>query len=145
MWRNSGPLAIGGGDPVPPGAHRAGLGRRAVGNGSFPPLALRIGLRAHDADQEPFLGLLDILHPDGGQFRPPESAGEADQQQSAIANPDQPGGKGIDDGSQIVGEQRAACRFWAVPWTRRMPLSVSPTLRFSVSAGADDRPRGALC
>ncbi len=91
--------------PVPPGAHRAGLRRRAVRNRSFPSLALRIGLRAQDPDEQAFLGLLDMFHLDRRQLRPPESAGEADQQQGAIANADQAPGQGIDDSSQIAGEQ----------------------------------------
>jgi hypothetical protein len=73
----------GGGEPGIQRAHRAQLGP-AVGQGDDDGVRLRsLGLR--DRQPQSTVGLLQPLEPDGRQLRAAQRAGEADQQQGAVA------------------------------------------------------------
>ncbi len=61
--------------------------RAAVRDGHLPSLPFGIGLRAADLADQPFLRKLDVLPVERHQFGTAEGAGEADQQQSRIAQP----------------------------------------------------------
>ena len=99
-------VAAGGIAPGAEHAHRARGGFAAVGDADLPSLPVRIGLRAPDGDREPFLAELDIRPVEGDQFGAPEGAGEAGEQQRAIAQPDQILAQAGERRSQIVDQQR---------------------------------------
>ena len=48
-------------------------------------LAVPLALRARQGEAEAALARLEMLDPDGGELGPAQGAGEADQQQGAVA------------------------------------------------------------
>ena len=88
MRRNSGPSVR---PAVPPAAQRAHRtecgGAERQGDGDAFAVAVALGERQGEA--QPARGGFQVLHPDRRQLGPAQRAGEADQQQGAVAQPAQ--------------------------------------------------------
>ena len=95
-----------GGDLGAVTADRAGGGGRAVRQGYAASLPFRIRFRTPDANDQPVGGFGDVLDIQAGQFRAPESAGKADQQQSAAADADEAAIEVVEHCQNIGGEER---------------------------------------
>src|ERR1035437_10348704 len=65
--------------------HRAGLLVNAPQNLYSSPLGLLVGLRARQVDGDTLPVPRHVLEPHGGQLRPPQGAGEANQEQRLVA------------------------------------------------------------
>ena len=79
--------------PAPQGAHRAER-RAAERDGDGHCLAVALALGAGQGELQAAVALLEVVDPDGGEFAAAQGAGEADQQQGAVAQ-----------AAQIVGDQ----------------------------------------
>jgi hypothetical protein len=67
------------------GSDRAGFRTGSEGNGDFPALAFLVDLAASKMDDQTFGHIPDIPDLDGDKFGAPEGAGEAGQQERAVA------------------------------------------------------------
>ena len=82
--------------------HRAEFGG-AIGDGDGDAAASAIALRARQGQAQAALARLDVLDPDRRQFGAAQRAGEADQQQGAVAQPCEVVGHACQDLAQDVG------------------------------------------
>ena len=75
------------GQPLLQRRHRAGFGRLPARDGDLSTFAFGIALGAPDQQFHAGARPGDVLHVESNQFGPPESPGEADQEQGTITGP----------------------------------------------------------
>jgi hypothetical protein len=90
--------------PAPP-AHGARLRVRAVGDADAPSLPFLVGLRAAHRHDQAFLPKREFRMVEPHKFRAPEGAGEADQQQRAVADALERVGQPLNLPPEVLGDE----------------------------------------
>ena len=95
----------GNGKPAVEGEDRAVAGP-AEGDADLAPRPFLVGLRAPERDDQPLPDALDVVAIEPHDFRSPEPAGEADQEQRPVARVLHALAHGVQDPEQVLSQQR---------------------------------------
>ena len=99
----------------------------AEGDADLAPRAFLVGLRAPERDDEPLPHALDVVAVEPHDFRSPEPAREADQEQRPVPRVLHALAHGVQDPEQVLSQQRLGFAL-GDPSVRLMPRIVARTI-----------------
>ena len=82
------------------------MARSAEGDADLTPRAFLVGLRAPKRDDQPLPHALDVAAIERHEFRSPEPAGEAHQEQRTVTRGLRPLAQDVQDPEQVFSRQR---------------------------------------
>jgi len=87
-----------------------------------------VGLRAPERDDDPLSYRLDVVAVQADDFRSPEAAREADEEQRPVARVLRALAHGVQDPEQVLPQQRGLASCWATPRVRLTLRNVARTI-----------------